>query len=173
MKINRFVPFSINNLQMKKTSDYAPYIFAAIITTLTVITNNLWVKPNIVVAGAVYYLLVLGLWTLNEKILRISDNPFLKWGSLVAGVSLYIFSIIGLDYYVFHFLMPFLGKSIITAFLGGFTILFISTFIIEGIKWTKAREQSKMENLTLQVENMEAQFNLLVQQVNPEFLYQP
>jgi two-component system, LytTR family, sensor kinase len=47
----------------------------------------------------------------------------------------------------------------------------MSAFLIEGIKWTRAREKSKLENLTLQAENIEAQFNLLIQQVNPDFLF--
>ena len=39
------------------------------------------------------------------------------------------------------------------------------------MKWANAREQAKLENLKLQTENIETQFNLLIQEAKPEFLF--
>jgi two-component system, LytTR family, sensor kinase len=165
-----FKPKSRND--MKKIAAYAPYIYTVLYTIITLIANNAAAfRSDVVSFLALYPLLIFGLWRVNEKLLSISDNLLVKWGSLVLGSSLYILVIIGLDYYVFHILVPFLGLSLKSFFANGFMLTFISVFVIEGIKWTNEREQSSIENLTLQAENMEAQFNLLVQQVNPDFLF--
>jgi two-component system, LytTR family, sensor kinase len=155
---------------MKKSTNYAPYLFAIIIPAIPALTNNLLFKPGVVLNWVVLSLSVFGLWRMNERLLNISDNLFVKWSSLLLGSSLYILSIAGLDYYVLHVMMRFSGFSPLSFCLRFSTITLLSGFIIEGIKWTKAREQSKIEHLMLQAENIEAQFNLLIQQVNPDFL---
>jgi two-component system, LytTR family, sensor kinase len=156
---------------MKKSTGYAPYLFALILPALPGLTNNLFNKPGALINWVVFSLILFGLWRLNERLLSISDNGFVKWVSLLLGSSLFIFFIIGLDYYVLHLFMPFTGFSPLNFGQRFFMMTLISSFIIEGIKWTKAREQSKIENLMLQAENIETQFNLLIQQVNPDFLF--
>jgi two-component system, LytTR family, sensor kinase len=156
--------------KMKKSTNYAPYLFALIIPALPGLTNNLFSKPGVVLNWAFFSLVLFIWWRLNEWLLNISDNGFVKWGSLLLGSSLYVVFITGLDYYVLHLMLRFTGFSPPIFGLRMFTITFISSFIIEAIKWAKAREQSKIENLMLQAENIEAQFNLLIQQVNPDFL---
>ncbi len=118
-----------------------------------------------------YSSILLGLWHLNEKLLSLSDKLLVKWGTLILGSNLYVFSVLVFDYYVLHILLPFTGFSPLNFCLRLFMATIISSAIIEGRKWTKAREQSKIENLNLQAENMETQFNLLIQQTNPEFLF--
>ena len=156
---------------MKKSTNYAPYLFAALMPAFSALTNNLLFKTGIALNWFVLSLTLLGLWRLNERLLSISDNLFVKWGSLLLGSSLYIISVIGIDFYVLHLWTPFSGLSPWNFCLRFFSVTLISAFAIEGIKWTKAREKSKIENLSLQAENIEAQFNLLVQQVNPDFLF--
>ena len=155
---------------MKKSTNYAPYLFAALMPAFSALTNNLLFKPGVALNWFVLSLTLLGLWRLNEKLLNISDNQFIKWGGLLLGSGLYIISVVSIDYYIFHLWTSFSGLSPWNFCLRFFSVMLISTFIIEGIKWTKAREQSKIENLMLQAENIEAQFNLLIQQVNPDFL---
>jgi two-component system, LytTR family, sensor kinase len=156
---------------MKKSTGYAPYLFALLIPAVPGLTNNLFSKPGAVLNWALFSLVLFVWWRLNEWLLNISDKGFVKWGSLLLGSSLYVVFITGLDYYVLHLMLRFTGFSPLIFGLRIFTITFISSFIIEAIKWTKAREQSKIENLTLQAENIETQFNLLIQQVNPDFLF--
>jgi two-component system, LytTR family, sensor kinase len=158
-------------IKMKKSTGYAPYLFALLIPALPGLTNNLFFKPGAVLNWVLFSLILFVWWHLNEWLLNISDNGFVKWGRLLLGSSLYVVFITGLDYYVLHLMLRFTGFSPPIFGLRIFTTTFISSFIIEAIKWTKAREQSKIENLMLQTENIETQFNLLIQQVNPDFLF--
>jgi two-component system, LytTR family, sensor kinase len=156
---------------MKKSNNYAPYLFAFFITVYFVIQNNLLLNPSVVAIFGVLFLALFGLWLLNEQLLNISDNVYLKWGCMIVGNCLYFLCFFLLDYYVLHLLMHNTGFSLGIFGLKYFQTMFLSVLIIEGTNWTKAREQSKIENLSLQAENMEAQFNALIQQVNPDFLF--
>ncbi len=119
----------------------------------------------------VFSCVVFGLWRLNERLLSVSNQPLLKWGSLFLGSALYIIAFMALDYYVLHLLIAFSGFSLLSFYLRISLTVLISSFIIESIKWADARELAKLENLKLQTENIETQFNLLIQQANPEFLF--
>jgi len=156
---------------LKKPIDYAPYLCALLIPGYSALTNNLLFKPELMLMWIIASFIVFGLWHLNEKLLGLSDKLLVKWGTLILGSNLYVFSILAFDYYVFHTILPFSGFSPLSFCLRLFTTTMITSAIIEGRKWTKAREQSKIENLNLQAENMETQFNLLIQQTNPEFLF--
>ncbi|MBP6663659.1 MAG: histidine kinase [Chitinophagales bacterium] len=156
---------------LKKPIDYAPYLFALLMPGYAALTNNLLFKPGLMLTWVTYSSILLGLWHLNEKLLSLSDKLLVKWGTLILGSNLYALTILALDYYVLHILLPFSGFSPLNYCFRFFLTTIISSAIIEGRKWTKAREQSKIENLNLQAENMETQFNLLIQQTNPEFLF--
>ena len=157
---------------MKKSNNYVPYIYAAFVPWFSAATNNLLSKPGLALVWLVFFLLLLVVWRLNERLLSVSDNIFLKWGIFLLGNCLFIASIYAIDAYFMHLLMPFSGFTPWIFCLRFFMASLITAFSIEGIKWTRAREQSKLENLMLQAENIEMQFNLLIQQVNPDFLFQ-
>ncbi len=156
---------------MKKSTHYAPYIFAVLIPGYTAVTNNLLFKPGLAPVWLVFSLILLITWRLNERLLNVSDNLFLKWSIFLLGISLFIASVLGLEYYFMHLFLPFTEFTAWSWSLRFFTTSLVIAFFIEGVKWTRAREQSKLENLTLQAENIETQFNLLIQQVNPDFLF--
>lgn len=156
---------------MKKSNNYTPYIYAALIPGYVATTNNLWFKSGLALVWLALSFVLFIMWRLNERLLSASNNLFLKWGILLLGSNLFIASILGLEYYFMHLFLPFTGFSPLSFFYRLFFVSLGVSFFIEGIKWTKAREQSKLENLTLQAENIETQFNLLIQQVNPDFLF--
>lgn len=156
---------------MKKSIDYTSYFFAIFIPGYSILTNNLFFKHGLWLNWILSSFILLGLWHCNQKLLSLSDNLFAKWGILILGSNAYIILVIFLDYYVFHKLLAFTGFSPLNFCLRLSLFTLISAGIIEGIKWAKAREQSQLENLTLQTEYIENQFNLLIQQTNPEFLF--
>lgn len=156
---------------MKKTTSRIPYIFAFFIPGFSAFTNNLLFKPGLVLNWLVTYCVVFGLWRLNERLLSISEQPLIKWASFFVGSSLYILAVAVLDYYVLHLLMVFTGFSPLNFYLRMFTAGMFSSFIIASIRWATAREQARLENLKLQTEHIETQFNLLIQQANPDFLF--
>ena len=147
------------------------YIFALLIPGFSAFTNNLLFKEGLLFNWFMGSLVIVGLWRLNEKLLGVSDRAWLKWGSTFLGSSLFIFVVIVLDNYFFHTLLSFTGFSPFNFYLRIITASFMASVVIEGIKRVNAREQAKLENLQLQTESIETQFNLLIQQANPEFLF--
>jgi two-component system, LytTR family, sensor kinase len=156
---------------MKKSKDYAPYLFAFIIPLVSAITNNLLFKSGIVLNCAVFAVVLLGLWRLIEWLLTLSENKWIQWGYVLLGSSLYSLAYIGLDYYALHLTMQFAGFSPLTLGINFFMLTVIATIIIESVGRSRARQKAKLDNLSLQAENIEAKFKLLREQVNPEFLF--
>jgi two-component system LytT family sensor kinase len=156
---------------LEKSTSRVPYVFAFLIPGYSALNNNLLFKQGIMLNWLVFSCVVFGLWRLNERLLSVSNQPLLKWGSLFLGSALYIIAFMALDYYVLHLLIAFSGFSLLSFYLRISLTVLISSFIIESIKWADARELAKLENLKLQTENIETQFNLLIQQANPEFLF--
>jgi two-component system, LytTR family, sensor kinase len=157
---------------MKKSKSYFPYFFAFFFPCFSALSHNLLFKPGIVSFWILSFFIVLGLWFLVEWLLSLSENRLIRLGSVLLGSILYVSTILCLDFYVLHILMPFTGFKIFESGVRIFNTAVFATIVMERIKWTKAREKSKIENLTLQSENIEAKYKLLREQVNPEFLFQ-
>lgn len=158
---------------MKKTKNYAPYLFAFIITVISIIMNNLFFKPGLALRSIVYIFVLVGLWHWIEwLLLKLSGNKLLKYGYVLIGITIYNIAYVSFDYYVLHMITSFSGLKPWDLVRNLCLIAVVATIIIESIKWTKAREIAQIENLNLQAENIETKFKLLREQVNPEFLFQ-
>jgi two-component system LytT family sensor kinase len=157
---------------MKKSKNYAPYLFTAFFTTFSAITHNLLFKSGIVLNWIVAFFVSLGLWYLIEWLLRLSENRLVRLSSVFLGSVFYIISFVCLDYYIFHVVMLFTGFVPLKLGASLFINALMSTIFMESTKWAREREKAKIENLTLQAENIEAKYQLLREQVNPEFLFQ-
>jgi two-component system, LytTR family, sensor kinase len=157
---------------MKKSTNYAPYLYAFLITVISVLTQNLFYKPGIVFRSAVYLLVLVGMWRLIEFLLTRSENKAVQWAYVFLGINIYSSIYLSLDYYVFHMITTFSGVSHWDLGKRLFLIGATATIFIESVKWTKAREKAQIDNLRLQSENIETKFKLLREQVNPEFLFQ-
>jgi two-component system, LytTR family, sensor kinase len=90
----------------------------------------------------------------------------------ILGGSLYCVAFMGLDYYVLHLIMPFMGVTPFDLAIKCFLTTATAIIYIESARWAKEREKARIDNLNLQSENIEAKFQLLKEQVNPEFLFQ-
>jgi two-component system, LytTR family, sensor kinase len=156
---------------MKKSKDLASYIFAFCICVFSTITQDLLFKPGLALVFAVFFISLVGLWRLIEWLLLIPKNRLVKWGIVFLGSILYAVFVVTLDFYGLHLMMNFVAFSPIHFGINLFLCAVVSVILIESIKWTKAQEKAKLENLKLQAENVETQFNLLIQQVNPDFLF--
>jgi hypothetical protein len=85
---------------MKKSTSYAPYLYAILMTLFSAITHNLLFKQGIILNLIVVSVVILGLWRLIEWLLTLSENKWVQWGSALVGSSLFILAFICLDYYV-------------------------------------------------------------------------
>ena len=157
---------------MKKSKDYAHYLFAFLITVIAVATQNLFLKSGILFRSIVYFSVIVGMWRLIEWLLTRSENKLVQWGYVVLGINVYNVVYLSSDYYVFHLITTFSGLGPWDLSKSLFLIGVVATIFIESVKWSRAREKAQIENLTLQGENIEAKFKLLREQVNPEFLFQ-
>jgi two-component system, LytTR family, sensor kinase len=157
---------------MKKSNNYAPYLFAFLITLIAIATQNLFSKSGIVLRSIVYFFAIVGMWRLIEWLLKRSGNRFIQLGYVFLGINIYNCVYLGLDYYFFHLITTFSGLGPWDLSKSLFLIGVVATIFIESVKWSKAREKAQIENLTLQGENIEAKFKLLREEVNPEFLFQ-
>jgi two-component system, LytTR family, sensor kinase len=156
---------------MKKSRNYAPYIFSFLICTIATFTNNRLHKPGLAGAWIAYFFVLVGLWRLIEWLLNRSDNKLVQWGSVLLGSTVYIICCTSLDFYVLHLMINF---SMLTPWVFGVNLFMntvVATIFIESTRWARAGEKVEIENLHLQAENIEAKFELLKKQVNPEFLF--
>jgi sensor histidine kinase YesM len=158
---------------MEKSKNYAPYLFAFFIPLFAAVTNKLLFKPGIVLSWITYSFFLLGLWRLIEWILTLTShyNKLVQWGSVFLSAGIYSFVFMSLDYYVLDLLMSFSGFSPLDIAIKSFITIAIATIYIESVKWSRAREKARIDNLKLQAENIDARFQLLKEQVNPEFLF--
>ncbi len=156
---------------MKKNNHYTPYLFAFVITAFFSIANGLVFKQGFLLFWIAAFILIVGLWYWIEWILTLTDKKFVRWSSVVLGSILYILTILSLDFYYFHYLINFTGNKPLNTGIGCFIIAIVATILIESIHWSKAREKAAIDNLRLQAENIEAKFQLLKKQINPDFLF--
>jgi sensor histidine kinase YesM len=156
---------------MKKSKDYTPWLFAFFFTTFPVITHNLLFKPGMMPSWIIMFFVILGLWYLIEWLLKFYEYKLVRWGSVLLGCILYIVFFTGLDFYVLHQVMSFTGFQPLDFGFRMFITAIFATILIERVRWSAAQEKAKIDNLTLQAENIEAKFKLLREQINPEFLF--
>jgi hypothetical protein len=157
---------------MKKSNDFAPYLFAFLITIISIATRNLFFKSGLLFRSIVYFFVIVGMWRLIKWLLTRSENRLVQLAYVFVGINIYNGIYLSLDYYFFHLITTFSGFNPWDLSKSLFLIGVVATIFIESAKWSRAREKAQIENLTLQGENIEAKFKLLREQVNPEFLFQ-
>jgi hypothetical protein len=158
-------------MAMEKNKNYAPYLFGAVLTTSAIIANKLYLKPFFLPIGAVYWLVLVGLWHLIDAVLRRFEGKWWRWVCVLLAANLYICAITFLDGYVLHLFTDFVGIKLSDLYAGLFVSAFIATIFIESMNWTRKREKAQIEHLTLQTEHIEAKLNALKKQINPDFLF--
>lgn len=156
---------------MKKPKSIAPYLFGAIITVFVLVTHNLFTQNFALLRAGIFFVFFVGLWHLIEWLLNRAKYVLLQ--SLYVLISVGVYAVVYA--YFNNYVLSLLGLKPEFTTIDWLKNLFLLTvmvvILILGIRWTKAREQAQIENLTLQSEHIEAQFELLREQVNPQFLF--
>ncbi|MFZ4542931.1 MAG: sensor histidine kinase [Saprospiraceae bacterium] len=157
---------------MKFSKKYLPYVCSLIMTIYGVANNHdLSFQPRTILVFIDAFISFVLFWKIIEYLLSISENSFTKWSITFLGIVLYLLFYISLDYYVLHLLHDFFSWGPFRFGIKLFVVSMVFATIIESHKWGKAKEKTKIENLQLQAENIEFQYNLLLQQVKPDFLF--
>ena len=160
---------------MTKIEKYLPYIISLVLPGINILSNHpfdaniAWY--SILVTWLSVTLLLVILWKILDKLLNFK-NVYYKWLAVIfASFALIItFSTISHLYLRPIIKLPennwqwILGLRLLLA-----TILYIA--ILHSLRAVKDREKFRVENISLQSENLKAQLNQLRQQVNPHFLF--
>ena len=160
---------------MTKIEKYLPYIISLVLPGINILSNSSfetdyqWYSILSTWLSATLFLILL--WKVLEKLLNIS-NPINRWFAIVSisAALIIVFSTISHLYLRPIIKLPdnhwqwIIGLRLL---LG--TILYIA--IIQSLRSAKEREKFRVENISLQSENLKAQLNQLRQQVNPHFLF--
>ena len=160
---------------MSKIEKYLPFIISLVLPGINILSNHPvdinteWYSVLSTWLSVTFFLIIL--WKVLEKLLIISNTAY-KWVAVVTIGTLLIitFSTISHLYLQPIIKQPENGWQWILALrlvLG--TILYIT--IIQSLLSAKEREKFRVENISLQSENLKAQLNQLRQQVNPHFLF--
>jgi two-component system, LytTR family, sensor kinase len=154
---------------------YLPYIISLLLPGISILSSN-----STDIMSGWYPLLprwltisffLFALWKLIELVLLIPAKPA-RWIALVFCPVIFIILFLLAEQYLFPSHMR-LSDSVplpvagIKLFLG--SVLYIA--IITGFKTAHEREKLRVENISLQSENLETQLILLRRHVNPHFLF--
>lgn len=171
------------NWMMQKSEKYLPYVLSLLLPGLGILGHNAinsWAKELSTAEIAPKFIVLIpmlfGLWKLNEWIVN-RGHPRMKHAPEFTMTVVLIFFNLG---YIFLFVLiekyvlpealsikrPILGVGIRLPIAA---IMFV--MILRGFKAIRERESLRMLNLRLESENIQAQFELLKQQINPHFLF--
>lgn len=161
---------------MFKINKLLPVILSLILPGLNILNNNSLTSRVEVFYFIVKWLIVslylLFIWHLNKKIISLEFNYDKIFLSLVLANGLAIMSFIFFQSYVFPSVIAYSDLSSIGLLAFRLTMAScVYITVIEASQAGKDRALLKLKNLSLQSENIKAQFEQLQQQVNPHFLF--
>ena len=115
------------------------------------------------------FLQLLILEVVKKAVYSTRYNQVIRWlmATIVCGFMIIIFFYLVLEYHLLHLTEGQEWKAVIRYFMN----IPLTFGLIEGIKSFNDRAKINMDNITLQNENVKAQFNQLLQQINPHFLF--
>ena len=172
--ITIFIDFLYLHIMVEqKSKSYAPYIYAIVLTISFTITHKVFLKSGFTLCIITSFFFYVGLWFLIEWLLIQFEhkNKLVQWLMAMLGVCIYLIVYFCLDTYVLHIVTNILGFTFWQLSKRVFVSVVLALIFIESQRWTKEREKAQIENLKLQAENIETKFQLLKEQVNPEFLF--
>ena len=160
---------------MTKIEKYLPYIISLVLPGINILSNHpfdaniAWY--SILVTWLSATLLLVILWKILDKLLYIK-NVYYKWIAVLLASFALIFTFSTISHLYLRPIIKLPEKDWqwilgLRLLLG--TLLYIA--IIQSLRSAKEREKFRVENITLQSENLKAQLNQLRQQVNPHFLF--
>lgn len=159
---------------LSKMERYLPFIYPILMPLLTV---NAFKIPISSIQDVIKYCLFTGflqliiILVIQKAVYSTAYYKAFRWliAALVSACIIFIY--LFLEYNFVHFTANFANPSPwITGLRIGSNIVTV-TAMLESIKSFNDRSKFITDNINLQRENAKAQFNLLLQQINPHFLF--
>jgi two-component system, LytTR family, sensor kinase len=167
-----------NTLNYKPTlsnaEKYLPFFYPVVMPILTLFGFKI---PFHSVQEAFRYCLLTGfmqlivLLMIRKVVYSTAYNKVIRW--LIAALLSCSFIILYwfLEYNFWHFAEGLITSSIWTAIMRSFWNILLLMALVESIKSFNERSKINADNIALQRENLKAQFNQLLLQINPHFLF--
>jgi two-component system, LytTR family, sensor kinase len=159
---------------LSNTEKYLPYIYPLLMPILTLYAFKIPVHSF---EDALRYWLFTGLLQLmvlvlvQKAVYSTAYTKTVRWLIVYVIGCLFILSYLFLEYNVFHFTAKLRHPNMwITALRNSLNVPILIAFL-ESIKSATERKKIHIDNIALENENAKAQFNLLLQQINPHFLF--
>lgn len=165
---------------MRNTEKFLPVILSLLFPAMNIISQN-QVKENIPLSTALpaYFssaLYLYSLWHLNRLYTQQYEYRWLKWlGPLPTVILLNLF-LIATFVFINRFLLPDVFDRFLEApflFIMIRLIIASTVFILiqRALNAIQQRETYRVQNLSLQAENLTSQLEAMKQQINPHFLF--
>jgi two-component system, LytTR family, sensor kinase len=159
---------------LANTEKYLPYIYPVLMPVLTLFAFKI---PVYSFADALEYWLFIGLLQLMvlaliQKILYSTTyKKPVRWliAACVSGLVIGFYWFLACN--LFHFTLQFASINRGVAVFRTLLNIPIIIALLETIKSAAERKRIHLDNIALENENAQAQFNLLLQQINPHFLF--
>ncbi len=153
---------------------YLPFLYPLLMPIITLFAFKI---PFQTFENALWYWLFTGfidfiiLVLVQKAVYSTAYSKTIRWLIVCVIGWLFILVYLFLEYNIFHFTAAFRQPN--TWFTALKTSLNIPILIalIESIKSAAERKRIHIDNIALENENAKAQFNLLLQQINPHFLF--
>ena len=167
--------YSLNsNRSLSNAEKYLPYIYPLFIPLVTL---NSFKIPVHSVQEVLRYWLFTGLiqflmfWVVRKAVYSTAYNQVIRWLITAFICSCIIIFYLFLEYNFVHFTEGFANPSPWIPAVRYFLNIPIFIALLESFKSFNERSKINRDNIALQSENTKAQFNQLLQQINPHFLF--
>jgi two-component system, LytTR family, sensor kinase len=163
-----------NKRILSKTELYLPYLYPILMPVLTLFSFKIPIRS--VQEGFRYWLFtwllqLMILWVVQKAVYSTAYNKGIRW-LIAACVCLCIIAVYWfLEINYIHFIERFANPQKWIHALRNSVNILILIALLEAIKSYNDRSKLKSDNIILQKENVKAQFNQLMQQINPHFLF--
>jgi two-component system, LytTR family, sensor kinase len=153
---------------------YLPFLYPLLMPIITLFAFKI---PCQTFEDALRYWLFTGvlhfiiLVLVQKAVYSTAYTTIVRWLIVSVIGCLFILVYLFLEYNVFHFTVTFRHSNMwMTAMRTSLNIPILIA-LIESIKSAAERKRIHIDNIALENENAKAQFNLLLQQINPHFLF--
>jgi two-component system, LytTR family, sensor kinase len=153
---------------------YLPFLYPLLMPIITLFAFKI---PFQTFEDALRYWLFTGflhfivLVLVQKAVYSTAYTKIVRWLIVYVIGWLFILVYLFLEYNFFHFTVTFRHQNMwVTAFRTSQNIPILIA-LVESIKSAAERKRINIDNIALENENAKAQFNLLLQQINPHFLF--
>jgi two-component system, LytTR family, sensor kinase len=156
------------------TRQYLPYLYPVLMPILTLYAFKI---PFQSFEEALKYWLFTGflqlvvLVLIQKAVYSTAYKQPIRWLIVYIVCCLFILFYLFLEYNFFHFTAQFRNPNMWVTTLRNSLNIPILIALLESVKSATERERIQIDNIALENENAKAQFNLLLQQINPHFLF--